>query len=215
MLEVGWSELLVIAIVLIVVVGPKDLPKMLRTFGSFMRKARGMASDFQAQFNDALKEAELDEIRKSIDEVRGLNPRNAIRDALDPLRKAGEDVRRELNQSEAEIKAKAASASATPAVTPAPAAAPAKVELPEPAMSLPQAAPEVAKPVPVEPAAVPAAAAALAARPPVAKRPVAKPRAAKPAPDAAAPAKPAPDAAPATKAAKAPKPKPKPAKASA
>jgi sec-independent protein translocase protein TatB len=200
MLEVGWSELLVIAIVLIVVVGPKDLPKMLRTFGSMMRKARGMASDFQSQFNDALKEAELDELRKSIDEVRGLNPRNAIRDALDPLRKAGEDVRRELNQSEAEIRAKAAASATPPPAAPAAAAA---VTLPETTMALPQSAPVVAAPKPVEapvapaPSAMPAAA-ALAANPPVAKRPAKAAAAGEPKAKAAPKAERKPAKAPAT-----------------
>lgn len=97
MLEVGWSELLVIAIVMIVVVGPKDLPKMLRTFATFAKKARGMASDFQAQFTDAMQDAELDEVRKTLADVRSLNPKNALKDAFDPIRKAGEDVKRELN----------------------------------------------------------------------------------------------------------------------
>ncbi|MCU0831634.1 MAG: Sec-independent protein translocase protein TatB [Rhizobiaceae bacterium] len=124
MLEVGWSEILVIAIVLIVIVGPKDLPKMLRTFGTTMRKMRAMAGDFQHQFNEALKEAELDEVRKTIDDVRGLNPRNAIRDALDPLRQVGEDVRRELNKSDADIRAKAAALDAQPKAETAPVPAP-------------------------------------------------------------------------------------------
>ena len=61
MFEVGWTEMLVIAIVMIVVVGPKDLPNMLRTFGRTTAKLRAMAADFQKQFNEALKEAELDD----------------------------------------------------------------------------------------------------------------------------------------------------------
>ncbi|TIS90372.1 MAG: twin-arginine translocase subunit TatB, partial [Mesorhizobium sp.] len=51
MFEVGWTEMLVIAIVMIVVVGPKDLPNMLRTFGRTTAKLRAMAADFQKQFN--------------------------------------------------------------------------------------------------------------------------------------------------------------------
>ena len=78
MLEVGWSELLVIAIVMIVVVGPKDLPKMLRTFAMFAKKARGMANDFQSQFTDAMRDADLDDVRKTIADVRSLNPKNAL-----------------------------------------------------------------------------------------------------------------------------------------
>ena len=53
MFEVGWTEMLVIAIVLIVVVGPKDLPRMLRTFGKTTAKLRAMAGDFRKQFDEA------------------------------------------------------------------------------------------------------------------------------------------------------------------
>lgn len=93
MLEVGWTEMLVIAIVMIVVVGPKDLPGMLRTFGRFAAKARGMAGDFQRQFNEALKEAELDDVKKSVDALRDLNPAAQIRKQLNPFEKAAADVR--------------------------------------------------------------------------------------------------------------------------
>ena len=74
MFDIGWTEMLVIAVVMIVVVGPKDLPRMLRTFGKTTAKLRAMAGDFQKQFNEALKEAELDDVKKSVDELRSLNP---------------------------------------------------------------------------------------------------------------------------------------------
>ncbi|MBZ9677229.1 Sec-independent protein translocase protein TatB [Mesorhizobium sp. ES1-1] len=93
MFEVGWTEMLVIAIVMIVVVGPKDLPNMLRTFGRTTAKLRAMASDFQKQFNEALKEAELDDVKKSVDELRGLSPAAEIRKQLNPFEKAAADVR--------------------------------------------------------------------------------------------------------------------------
>ncbi|MFE0014358.1 Sec-independent protein translocase protein TatB [Mesorhizobium sp. NPDC059054] len=93
MFEVGWTEMLVIAIVMIVVVGPKDLPNMLRTFGRTVAKLRSMAGDFQKQFNDALKEAELDDVKKSVDELRGLNPAAQIRKQLNPFEQAAADVR--------------------------------------------------------------------------------------------------------------------------
>ena len=98
MFDIGWPELLVIATVLIVVVGPKDLPQMLRAFGRTMAKVRGMAAEFRTQFDDALREAELDEVRKTVADVKGLNPGHAFRDAIDPLRKAGEDVRKTMNE---------------------------------------------------------------------------------------------------------------------
>ena len=93
MFDVGWSEMLVIAVVMIVVVGPKDLPNMLRTFGRTTAKLRAMAADFQKQFNDALKEAELDDIKKSVDELRGLSPVAEIKKQLNPFEQAAADVR--------------------------------------------------------------------------------------------------------------------------
>jgi len=70
MLDIGWSELLVVAIVAIVVVGPKDLPKLMRTFGFYAGKVRRMAGDFQRQFNDAMAESEADEVRKNLEAIR-------------------------------------------------------------------------------------------------------------------------------------------------
>jgi len=99
MFEVGWTEMLVIAIVMIVVVGPKDLPKMLRAFGKTTSKLRVMAGDFRKQFDEALKEAELDDVKGVIDEARKLNPTNQVKDALNPMRKAADDVRAGLQSA--------------------------------------------------------------------------------------------------------------------
>ena len=99
MFDIGWTEMLVIAIVMVVVVGPKDLPRMLRTFGKTAAKLRSMAGDFQKQFNDALKEAELDDVKKSVDELRSLNPANEIRKQLNPFEKVAADVRAGLDSA--------------------------------------------------------------------------------------------------------------------
>ncbi|WP_377288612.1 Sec-independent protein translocase protein TatB [Rhizobium sp. SG2393] len=117
MLDIGWTELVVIAIVLIVVVGPKDLPPMLRAFGRMTTKLRGMASDFRQQFDEALREAELDDVKKTIDDARRLNPANAIREAINPLRQAGQDIRNDL-QNAARPTTPAAAPTATPAAAP-------------------------------------------------------------------------------------------------
>jgi sec-independent protein translocase protein TatB len=58
MFDIGWSEILVIAVVAIVVVGPKELPRMLRSFGKTMGTVRRMSNDFKRQFDEALREAE-------------------------------------------------------------------------------------------------------------------------------------------------------------
>lgn len=72
MFDIGWSELLVIAAVAIIVVGPKDLPRMLRTFGNYAGKARKVANDFKRQFDEALREAELEDVRKSVEDMSKL-----------------------------------------------------------------------------------------------------------------------------------------------
>lgn len=99
MLDLGWTEILVIAIVLIIVVGPRDLPRMLRSFGRTMTSVRKMAGEFRSQFDEALKEAELDDVRNTINDAKKLNPTKDLRDALNPLRKAGDDIKSELNKA--------------------------------------------------------------------------------------------------------------------
>ncbi len=75
MFDIGWTELLVIGIVALIVIGPRELPKTLRTIGQMMTKVRRMASEFQGQFNDALREAELDELRKEAEKLTNIkNP---------------------------------------------------------------------------------------------------------------------------------------------
>jgi len=97
MFDIGWTEMLVIAIVMIVVVGPKDLPRMLRTFGRTTAKMRSMAGDFRRQFDEALKEAELEDVKNLANDVRKLNPTADIKKALNPMQKAAEDVRAGLD----------------------------------------------------------------------------------------------------------------------
>jgi sec-independent protein translocase protein TatB len=139
MFEVGWTEMLVIAIVMIVVVGPKDLPNMLRTFGRTTAKLRAMAADFQKQFNEALKEAELDDVKKSVDELRGLSPMAEIRKQLNPFEQAAADVRSGVD---AAMKPKPADDPATPAASTLQAAEPLKNGATTmPGVNAPEAAP--------------------------------------------------------------------------
>ena len=89
MFDIGWTEMLVIAVVMIVVVGPKDLPKMLRTFGKTTAKMRSMAGDFQKQFNEALKEAELDDVKKSVEVAEKPEPGRRDPQAAQSVREGG------------------------------------------------------------------------------------------------------------------------------
>src|SRR5207253_540535 len=69
MFDIGWSELVVIAVVALIAIGPKELPGVLRTVGNYMGKIRRMASEFQGQFQEAMREAEMADIKKSVDEM--------------------------------------------------------------------------------------------------------------------------------------------------
>src|SRR3982074_2410040 len=70
MFDIGWSEFVVIAIVALIAIGPKELPGVLRMVGQWMGKARKMASEFQGQFQEAMREAEMADLKKSFDEVK-------------------------------------------------------------------------------------------------------------------------------------------------
>src|SRR5213079_1099600 len=70
MFDIGWSELVVIAVVALIAIGPKELPGVLRMVGQWMGKARKMAAEFQSQFQEAMREAEMADLKKSFDEVK-------------------------------------------------------------------------------------------------------------------------------------------------
>jgi len=70
MFDIGWSEFVVIAVVALIAIGPKELPGVLRMIGQWMGKARKMAAEFQGQFQEAMREAEMADLKKSFDEVR-------------------------------------------------------------------------------------------------------------------------------------------------
>ena len=70
MFDIGWSEIVVIAVVALIAIGPKELPGVLRMVGQWMGKARKMAAEFQSQFQEAMREAEMADLKKSFDEVR-------------------------------------------------------------------------------------------------------------------------------------------------
>ena len=70
MFDIGWSELMVIAVVALIAIGPKELPGVLRSVGQWVAKARKMAAEFQGQFQEAMREAEMADLKKSFDEVK-------------------------------------------------------------------------------------------------------------------------------------------------
>ncbi len=86
MLDLGWSELLIIGVVALIVVGPKDLPKMLRTLGQYAGRAKGIAREFQRSMDDAARQADIEELRE-------------VKKGLDDMRSTQHKMQRDLSQS--------------------------------------------------------------------------------------------------------------------
>lgn len=157
MFDIGWSEILVIATIAVVVVGPKDLPRMLRSFGKTMGTVRRTANDFKRQFDEALREAEreadLADTRKELKALVG-----------DPLAETKKDFDKTMRDATAKPPAsKPLAKPATPPVVPQPDAPAHEAEPVKGADAAPAPAPtesaaiEAGKPAPADPASAEAA----------------------------------------------------------
>jgi|SRR2546429_4295901 len=113
MFDIGWSELVVIAVVALIAIGPKELPGVLRMVGQWMGKARKMAAEFQGQFQEAMREAEMADLKKSFDEVKEAATGFTSNNVMTSLEK---DVGKALDIDG--IDKPAASATETPAIEP-------------------------------------------------------------------------------------------------
>jgi sec-independent protein translocase protein TatB len=148
MFDIGWSEILVIAVVALVVIGPKELPEVIRGIGRTVAKLRSMAAEFQGQFNQALHEADLGDLKKNVDDIRAI---------ANPLQTLKDEVRTSIESAVAAAEAKpAAPAPEAPPAETAPEPPGAPLDLAPPAASAEltpaPAEPAAAEPTPVEPA---------------------------------------------------------------
>lgn len=123
MFDIGWSELLVVLVVALVVVGPKDLPRLARMAGQWMARARAMADQFRKSFDEMARQAELEELRNEIQALRSQQPMAELNRTLDAPSMGS------ILPPEA---AKAASEAAPPEEFHPPANIPAESEAPEP-----------------------------------------------------------------------------------
>ena len=140
MFDISWSELLVIAIVAIVVIGPKDLPRALRVLGQWSGKIKRMAREFQNQFNEAIREAELDSVQREIEDIGKIDP---VADVRAAIAKTCDDIRQDLEKVAEEAK---------PVREPHPWETTAKIEPPAAAVpAVPAAVPPPAEAAPLEP----------------------------------------------------------------
>ena len=154
MFEIGWSELLLIAVVALIAIGPKELPTVLRTLGQWTSKLRRMASEFQSQFQEAMREAEMADLKKQVDEMTSQAQSYAN---FDPV----SEVRRELESTQQQIESAVVDKVAVDAPSP-----PVTAETnTSPAGAEPAVVPSTDAAAPSSPAPEPATAGADAAKP--------------------------------------------------
>jgi sec-independent protein translocase protein TatB len=133
MFDIGWGELVVIGIVALIAIGPKELPTVLRTIGQYMGKVRRMANEFQGQFQEALREAEVSDLKKQADDWKTTVTDFSNFDPLADKPKSDEPAAVEPVDPAALLAANAEAASAPPDALPEPAQQVAiDVPLPEP-----------------------------------------------------------------------------------
>jgi sec-independent protein translocase protein TatB len=138
MFDIGWSELLLIGIVALIAIGPKELPTVLRTLGQWMAKLRRMATEFQNQFQEALREAEVADLKKHVDDITSTAKGYANFDPVSEVRREFESTQHQIENAMAQSPTASPSGagehtapSAEPSVPAAPAPPP-QVALPEP-----------------------------------------------------------------------------------
>ncbi len=111
MFDIGWSEMAVIALIALVVIGPKELPNAMRIVAKWARKARSLAREFQSGVDDMIREADLDDARKAFDATKTFDVDKVLEDTVDPtgsLREEAEELRdtaRSAGSSAAETEA--------------------------------------------------------------------------------------------------------------
>lgn len=112
MFDIGWQEIFVISAVVIVVVGPKDLPRVLAQVTKYVRKARGIAREFQGSIDEVVRQVELDDIRKEVEKASNFDLENEIRNTVDPTGEITRDL--DLSGAQSELERTAAAVNAEP-----------------------------------------------------------------------------------------------------
>ncbi len=83
MFDIGWTEITVILVIAIIVIGPKDLPKVLRAVGQWVAKAKAMTRDFRGHVDEMIRETEIDEVKKQIDSIDKFDANSALENTID------------------------------------------------------------------------------------------------------------------------------------
>jgi sec-independent protein translocase protein TatB len=122
MFEIGWGELLLIGVVALLVIGPKELPTVFRTLGQWTNKLRRMASEFQSQFHEAMREAEMGDLKKQVDDMTSQAQSYASFDPVAEVRRELDSTQQQIESAMADKPAQASPVAAEPSAAPAGAA---------------------------------------------------------------------------------------------
>ncbi|MGE3334162.1 MAG: Sec-independent protein translocase protein TatB [Rhodospirillaceae bacterium] len=114
MFDLAWSELFVVGLVAVLVLGPKELPTAMRTLAKAIRKVRNLGSEFQGHFNEMLREAELDEVRKQVQKFSQTSLVDHVTNYVDPKGEVAKEVNAALQDPDAQVSAPADQGVATP-----------------------------------------------------------------------------------------------------
>src|SRR5215467_3326929 len=99
MFDISWTEFLLIGIVALIVIGPKELPAVMRTLGQWTRKIRSLAADFQNQFHEAMREAEMADLKKQVDDMaQDIKQYDPLKDVRSDVEAIGKDLDAGLNK---------------------------------------------------------------------------------------------------------------------
>ncbi len=93
MLDIGWAEMGVVAVIALLVIGPKELPRTMRQVAHWFGKAKGLAREFQSGLDDIVREADLDDARKALNATRDFSPKKIISDTIDPTGSVNEEIK--------------------------------------------------------------------------------------------------------------------------
>ena len=99
MFDISWTEFLLIGVVALIVIGPKELPAVLRMLGQWTRRVRSMAADFQGQFQEAMREAEMADLKKQVDDIaHDIKSYDPLKDVRSDVEAAGKDIQSSLEK---------------------------------------------------------------------------------------------------------------------
>jgi sec-independent protein translocase protein TatB len=129
MFDISWTEFLLIGVVALVFIGPKELPGVMRTLGQYTRKIRSMAAEFQGQFQEAMREAEMADLKKQVDDVaHDVKSYDPLKSAREHFENVGMDLSKDFEKKPLDLLKPSEPSAAKPSAAEPSAAQPSAIE---------------------------------------------------------------------------------------